>query len=83
MNLKTLTTDESGKSQWVFTTKSVPVIGDTVSFACNGQGRGGHYNVTAKIIKINPKTLIVLEMEGSYRPGIEWRVNKADCCIER
>lgn len=50
-------------------------IGDVVSFSCNGRGRGGHYNVTARITKVNKKTFKATELVRSYRPGTPWTVN--------
>jgi hypothetical protein len=53
----------------------VPVIGDVITFVCNGQGRGGHYHVTCKIEKFNRKTIGAVELPRSYRPGTKWVVN--------
>lgn len=50
-------------------------IGDVVSFSCNGHGRGGHFNVTARITKVNKKTFKATELPRSYSPGTLWLVN--------
>ena len=47
-------------------------VGDRVSFACNGRGRGGHYTVYGVITKVNRKTYAITERQGSYRPGTLW-----------
>ena len=49
-------------------------VGDVIQFTCNGRGRGGHYNVTAKITKVNRKTVKAVEHARSYRPGTLWTV---------
>ena len=48
--------------------------GDVIQFTCNGRGRGGHYNVTATVTKVNRKTVKATERERSYRPGTLWNV---------
>jgi len=48
--------------------------GDVFEFTCNGNGRGGHYNVTATVTKVNRKTVKAIERERSYRPGTRWCV---------
>lgn len=49
--------------------------GDVVSFTGNGRGRGGHYNVTVVVDKINKATFNATEAERSYAPGTKWRVH--------
>jgi hypothetical protein len=49
-------------------------VGDSVRFICNDAGRGGHYNVTGVITKINRKTIEVTESAGSYKPKTPWRL---------
>lgn len=67
----------SGEPCWIYTDISEPPkVGDTIGFSCNGKGRGGHYQVTARITKVNRKTIDAVEALRSYRPGTEWRVNK-------
>lgn len=58
----------------VNTTQDIKV-GDIVSFACNGRGRGGHYRVKAEVTKINRKTFEATEADGSYKPGCLWKVS--------
>jgi hypothetical protein len=63
------------KFAWEYKTENRNLqVGDVVSFACNGRGRGGHYNVTARITKINKKTFAATELPRSYRPGTLWQV---------
>jgi hypothetical protein len=59
-------------------------VGDKVNFLCNGKGRGGHYRVTVRILKINPKTMKAVELTRSYHPGTMWNIsNETDMSIER
>lgn len=51
-------------------------VGDKVSFTCNGRGRGGHYNVTAFVTKVNRKTFKATEAERSYSPGTLWNIHE-------
>ena len=60
--------------KWEFGHTETISIGDTVKFTCNGSGRGGHYNVTGTITKINRKTIEVTESVGSYKPKTPWRL---------
>lgn len=62
--------------QWVFSepTESLKV-GDTVTFSCNGRGRGGHYHVTSIVTDIKSKTFLSIESHGSYRPGTIWKMS--------
>lgn len=55
--------------------KSNLSIGQTVKFACNGRGRGGHYGVTGVVTKINRSTANITEADRSYRPGTLWKVS--------
>lgn len=50
-------------------------VGDTLKFLCNGFGRGGHYGVTVKVLKLNPKTIKAIEQDRSYTPGTPWRLD--------
>lgn len=50
-------------------------VGDVVLFSCNGNGRGGHFRVTAKVTKVNRKTFKATELPRSYRPGTLWSVS--------
>ena len=64
-------------SKWVYEKTGSMNVGDTVRFTCNGSGRGGHYNVTGVITKINRKTIDVTESVGSYKPKPPWRLQTA------
>lgn len=50
-------------------------VGDVVVFLCNGRGRGGHFQVTARVTKVNKKTFKATELPRSYYPGTLWTVN--------
>jgi hypothetical protein len=50
-------------------------VGEKISFACNGRGRGGHYCVIATVTKVNNKTIKAVEAEGSYSPGTNWSIS--------
>ena len=78
MKIRSLVVDtNTGKPAWVYTESSEsPKVGDTAGFMCNGRGRGGHFSVTAKITKVNSKTLKLVESPGSYSPGTRWNVDK-------
>ena len=78
MKIKYMDVDKlTGKPMWVYTeTGEEPKVGDTVGFTCNGRGRGGHYRVTAKITKVNPKTLKLIEALNSYSPGTLWNIDR-------
>lgn len=52
--------------------------GDKITFTCDGRGRGGHYQVTAVVDKVNPKTIKATEAPGSYRPGTPWIVDRRE-----
>jgi hypothetical protein len=66
-----------GKPQWVYGWESRDFQkGDRISFACNGRGRGGHFNVTAVVSRVNRKTVSATEAPRSYSPGTLWRVTK-------
>lgn len=54
------------------------IVGDKVTFLCNGKGRGGHYRVSGIVTKVNAKTVDLTEAPGSYKPGTLWRVYKAE-----
>jgi hypothetical protein len=51
-------------------------VGDMVRFLCNSKGRGGHHQVTAKVTKLNTKTLNAVEFDRSYSPGVLWRLHE-------
>ena len=51
------------------------MVGQKISFACNGRGRGGHYHVTAIVTKVNRKTVKATEVGGSYLPGTHWAIS--------
>lgn len=51
-------------------------IDDKISFYCGGRGRGGHVVASCKVIKINRKTILLEELPGSYKSGMQWRCNK-------
>lgn len=78
MKIVTLETcKNTGKPMWVYTySGESPKVGDTVGFTCNGRGRGGHYHVTARVTKVNAKTLKLTEALRSYSPGTLWSVSK-------
>lgn len=52
-------------------------VGDKLEFLCNGYGRGGHYRVTVKVLKLNPKTIKAVEQARSYSPGTTWRIDSS------
>lgn len=52
--------------------------GKKISFTCNGRGRGGHYHVTATVIKVNRKTIKAVESDGSYRAGALWNISVSE-----
>jgi len=78
MKIVTLSTDiNTGKPCWVYTySGESPKVGDTIKFTCNGRGRGGHYHVTARVTKVNAKTLNATEALRSYSPGTLWNIRK-------
>lgn len=53
-------------------------VGKVVVFTCNGSGRGGHYQVTATVTKVNRKTVKAVEANRSYRPGTNWTIDKTE-----
>ena len=85
MKTRHLDTDKNtGKPAWVYKeSDELPKVGDTIGFTCNGRGRGGHYHVTARITKVNAKTLNATEALRSYSPGTPWKIDKdiPDLCI--
>ena len=77
MKIKYLDHTADGKPMWVYRESGeLPKVGDSIQFTCNGRGRGGHCNVTARITKVNAKTLKVIESLGSYTPGTSWSVSR-------
>lgn len=56
-------------------------IGDIIEFICNGNGRGGHYSVSATITKIKRVTFDCTENPGSYYPGTRWNLRLDDPSI--
>lgn len=69
----------SMKNIWKFSDAERELqLGDVVNFRCNGRGRGGHFNVTARITKVNKKTFKATELPRSYSPGTPWTVNHSD-----
>ena len=50
-------------------------VGDSITFICNGRGRGGHFWVTVQVTKKNRKTFDGTECFPSYMPGTLWRVS--------
>lgn len=67
-----------GAPKWVYGWESRDFKqGDRIHFLCNGRGRGGHFNVTAVVDKVNPKTLKATEQPRSYSPGTKWVLPKA------
>lgn len=61
--------------KWVYAWVAGTIqTGDRIEFTCDGAGRGGHYNVSAIVTKVNRKTLKAIEEEYSYRPGTKWVV---------
>lgn len=51
-------------------------VGDEVQFTGNGRGRGGHYNVTVIVTKINRATFNGTEAPRSYGAGSRWRIHR-------
>jgi hypothetical protein len=50
-------------------------VGDKLQFLCNGKGRGGHYQVTVRVKKVNRKTIEAVELARSYTPGTQWKIH--------
>lgn len=62
--------------KWNYCASNRPLqVGDVVHFTCNGRGRGGHFNVTARVTKVNKKTFKATELPRSYSPGTLWNVS--------
>ena len=77
MKIRYLDHTADGKPMWVYRESAeLPKVGDTIGFTCNGRGRGGHFHVTARITKVNAKTLKATEALNSYSPGTPWKVSK-------
>lgn len=51
-------------------------VGDKISFYCGGRGRGGHVVAFCEVIKLNRKTVLLEEIQGSYSKGQKWRCNR-------
>lgn len=55
--------------------KSSCFVGQIVHFTCdsaNARRRGGHFHVTAEVVKVSRKNAMVKEVQGSYSPGMRW-----------
>lgn len=50
--------------------------GDIIYFLCRGNGRGGHYSVTAKVTKVNRITIEATECVRSYGSGAQWKAHQ-------
>ena len=51
-------------------------LGDAISFYCGGRGRGGHNTAYCKVVKLNRKSVVLEEVQGSYSVGMQWRCNR-------
>lgn len=65
----------NGKWDYIEIDRANVRVGDELQFNCSGLKRGGHYQVTAMVVKCNRKTFDAVECEGSYHPGMRWIVN--------
>lgn len=51
-------------------------IGDRISFYHGSRGRSNHVTAYAEVVKVNRKTVELVEIAPSYAPGTRWICSK-------